>query len=155
MTHYFRTCACMNVVSRPQLNPFQAKFIYFSWVYCWRQSPKCTTIWKICIRLYGQDIENNVCILVTNCFSAQERVILVYVPRNNSGYKHQNKPWVSAETIRHESTYIILFLTRHNESMNDDINDGDYTSSPCLTCWVFILLMTSQLIADDVTKTSQ
>ena len=34
--------------------------------------------------------------------------------------KHQNNTRVSAETVRHESTYIISFLTRHNESINDD-----------------------------------
>ena len=34
--------------------------------------------------------------------------------------KHQNNTRVSAETVRHESTYIILFLTRQNESINDD-----------------------------------
>ena len=50
-----------------------------------------------------------------------------------------------------ESTYIILFLTRYNVSINDDKNNNLYTSSPCLTCLVFILLMTSQSIADDVT----
>ena len=37
----------------------------------------------------------------------------------NSGNEHKNNTRVSAETVRHESTYIILFLTRHNESIND------------------------------------
>ena len=46
--------------------------------------------------------------------------------RSNEGNKHQNNAQVSTETVRHESTYIILFLTRHNES----INDYRYTSSP-------------------------
>ena len=40
--------------------------------------------------------------------------------RSNEGNKHQNNTRVSAETVHHESTYIILFLTRHNESLNDD-----------------------------------
>ena len=57
--------------------------------------------------------ENNVCTLVTNCFSAHERVILVF-------NKHNNNTRVGAETVCHESTYIISFLTRHNESINDD-----------------------------------
>ena len=35
----------------------------------------------------------------------------------------KNNNRVGAETVRHESTYIILFLTRHNESINDDKND--------------------------------
>ena len=38
--------------------------------------------------------------------------------RSNEGNKYQNNTRVSAETVRHESTYIILFLTRHNESIN-------------------------------------
>ena len=56
--------------------------------------------------------------------------------------KHQNNTRVSAEAVRHESTYIILFLTLHKESTNDDKNDDLYTSR--LTCAVFVLLMTSQ-----------
>ena len=40
--------------------------------------------------------------------------------RSNDGNKHKNNTRVSAETIRHESTDIILFLTRHNKSTNDD-----------------------------------
>ena len=36
--------------------------------------------------------------------------------RSNEGYKHQNNTRVSAYTVRHKSTYIILFLTRQNES---------------------------------------
>ena len=33
---------------------------------------------------------------------------------------HKNNPRVSAETVRDESTYIILFLARHKVSINDD-----------------------------------
>ena len=40
--------------------------------------------------------------------------------RSNEGNKHQNNTLVSAETVRHECTYIILFLTQHKESINDD-----------------------------------
>ena len=39
------------------------------------------------------------------------------------GNKHHNNTRVSAETVRHESTYVISFLTRHNESINDYKND--------------------------------
>ena len=53
--------------------------------------------------------------------------------RSNEGNKHQNNTPVSAETVRHESTYIILFLTRHNESINEDQNGDLYTSSQCLS----------------------
>ena len=41
--------------------------------------------------------------------------------RSNEGNKYQNNTRVGTETVRHESTYIILFLTRHNKSINDDI----------------------------------
>ena len=75
--------------------------------------------------------------------------------RSNEGNKHENKTRASAETVRREVTYIILFLTRHNESINDYENDVLYTLSPCLTRSVFVLLMTSQSIVDDVTMTRQ
>ena len=74
--------------------------------------------------------------------------------RSNEGNEYQNDTRVSAETVRHESTYIILFLTRLNESTNDYKHEL-YTSLPCLTRSVFVLLMTSQSIADDVTMTRQ
>ena len=70
--------------------------------------------------------------------------------RSNAGNKHKNNTRMSTETVRDESAYIILFLTRHNVSINDDKNDDLYTSSPCLTRSVFVLwrhnrlLMTSQ-----------
>ena len=79
----------------------------------------------------------------------------VYFPSCNEGNKHQYNIRVSAETVRHESAYIILFLTRHNESINDDKNDDLYTLSPCPTLLGFVLVMTSQSIADDVTMTKQ
>ena len=64
-------------------------------------------------------IENYVCTRVTNSFSAHERVILVFILRSKEGNRYQNNTRVSAEKVRHESTYIILFLTRHNESINE------------------------------------
>ena len=79
--------------------------------------------------------------------------------RSREGYyfvyynKHKNNTRVSAEAVPYESTH--LFLTRHNESTNDDKNDDLYTSSPRLTRPVFALLMTSQSNADDVTITKQ
>ena len=80
--------------------------------------------------------------------------------RSREGYfglinKHQNNTRVSVETVRHESTYIIQFLTPHNESINDDKNDELYTSSPCLPRSVSFWLVTSQSVADDVTMTRQ
>ena len=52
-------------------------------------------------------------------------------------------------TARHESTYIVLFLTRYSESINDPV------MSLCLTHSIFVLLMTSKSIDDDVTVTRQ
>ena len=73
---------------------------------------------------------------------------------SNEGNKHKNNTRVSAETVHHKSTYIILYLTRHSESVNDVKNDIN-TSSPCLIRLVFVLPMMSQSIADDVTITRQ
>ena len=67
---------------------------------------------------------------------------------SNEGIKNQNNTRVSTETIRHESVYIILFLTRHNKSINDDKNNNLYTLSQSLIRSVFALLVTSQWIAD-------
>ena len=75
--------------------------------------------------------------------------------RSNDGNKYQNNTRVSTETVYHESTYVILFLTRHNDYINDDKNDDLYTPSPCLTRSVFVLLLTSQSIVGDVTMTRQ
>ena len=71
--------------------------------------------------------------------------------RSNEGNKYQNNTRVSTETVRHESTYITLFLTRHNESINDDATTI-FTHRPrvslarSLFCWWRHnrLLMTSQ-----------
>ena len=83
---------------------------------------------------------------VTNCFSAHERVILVFISRvaKQRGNNTKNNTRISAETVRHKSTYVILFQTWHNDSINDDKNDDLYTSPPCLIRSVFVLLMTSQ-----------
>ena len=67
----------------------------------------------------------------------------------------KNNTRVGTETVRHESAYIILFLTWYNDSINDNKNDDLYPSSPCLTRSVFVRLMTSQSIADDVKITRQ
>ena len=39
--------------------------------------------------------------------------------RSNDGNKYQNNIRVSAGPVHHESTYIVLFLTRHKESINN------------------------------------
>ena len=66
--------------------------------------------------------------------------------------KHRNNTRMSAETVRFESIHIMLFLTRHDESKNDDKNDELYTSSPRLAQ---VSLVISQSNADDVTITKQ
>ena len=71
--------------------------------------------------------------------------------RSNEGNKYQNNTRVSAETVRHESTYIISFLTRHNESINE-YKTTRFTHRPRVSlarfsfCWWrhHRLLMTSQ-----------
>ena len=96
-------------------------------------------------------IKNNACTRVTNGFSAHERVILGLFSelRSNEGNKHQNNIRVGAETARHESTYATLFLTRYNESIN--VKKTTIFSHRPRVSLVFILLMTSQSIVDDVT----
>ena len=75
-------------------------------------------------------------------------ILVCFFPelRRNEGNELHNNTRVSAEAIRYESTYIVLFLTRLNESINDDKNDDLYISPPCLIRSVFVLLMTSQSI---------
>ena len=74
---------------------------------------------------------------MANCLCAHEMDILMFISYHN----YQNNTRVSAWTVRHESAYSMSYLTRHNESINDDKNDNLHTSSPCLTrarfkfCW--------------------
>ena len=55
---------------------------------------------------------NNVCTLMTNCYCAHLSVIFVLISLllRNSGNKHKSNPLMSIETVRHPSTYIILYL---------------------------------------------
>ena len=73
----------------------------------------------------------------------------------NEGNKHQNNSRASAQTVRHKSTYVVLFLTWKKESINDAKNEDLHVSSPCLTRSLYVLLMTSQSIGDDITMTRQ
>ena len=71
--------------------------------------------------------------------------------RGNEGNEYQNDTRVNTETIRYESTYIILFLTDHDEPINDDKKDDLNTLSPCLIRSVFVRLRTPQsIIHDDI-----
>ena len=78
----------------------------------------------------------------------------VYFPKCTAE-KEINTKMTLKRVHKHESTYIILFFTWHNKSVNDDKNDDRHTSTLCLTCSVYILLMTSQSIVDDFTMTRQ
>ena len=49
--------------------------------------------------------------------------------------------------------HIILFHTQINEFIPDDKNEEHHSSSPCLTRSAYVLLVTSQSVADDVTIT--
>ena len=101
---------------------------------------------RVAVWQWADYIENDVCTGVTNRFSAHERVILEFIMMIN---KHQNNTRVGTDTVRQESTYITSFLTRHNESINDDKSNDLYTSS------VFFLPLTSYSITDDVTIASE
>ena len=52
--------------------------------------------------------------------------------RCNEENKHQNNTRVSTKTVRHESTYIILFFSRHKESINYD-KTTVFTYRPCIS----------------------
>ena len=60
---------------------------------------------------------------------SQEGYFSVYFPSSEATREinTKNNTRVSAETVRQESICIILFLTRHNESINDDKNNSLYT----------------------------
>ena len=73
----------------------------------------------------------------------------------NEGNKHQNNTRASTWIVHHKNKYIILFLTEYNESINDDQSDDVHTWSLSLTRLVYILLVASQSIADDITITRQ
>ena len=72
---------------------------------------------------------------MANCFCTHERGYFgVYFPRCEATRQINTKITLN--------TCIILFLTPHNQSINDDKNGDLHTS-------VYILLMRSQSIADD------
>ena len=70
----------------------------------------------------------------------------------SSGNEQQNNDFVRTWSVCLDNTYIILFLTWLDESINAITNDDLYISTPCLTHLVYVLLMTSQSIADDITN---
>ena len=68
------------------------------------------------------------------------------IQRSQEGYKHQNNTWVSAERVCHESAYIILFLTRHNECRTINTHRPRFSLTQFSFYWWHDnwLLMTSQ-----------
>ena len=94
---------------------------------------------------------------MANCLCAPGKVILVYVSRvaNATRVINTKKTLKWPQTVRHESSYILLFVTRYNESTNDDRNDELYTSTPGITRLFYVLLMMSQSSADDATRASR
>ena len=74
--------------------------------------------------------------------------------RSNEANKHRNNTRMSAWTARHDSTNILIFISYITQRIHKwRYNDNLHTSTPCVTCSIFILMMTSQSIADDVTMT--
>ena len=63
-------------------------------------------------------------VLVQNPWKIWVNAVVVNELWSKEGNKHHNNTPVSAETIRHERTYIILFLTQRNKSINDNKNDN-------------------------------
>ena len=64
--------------------------------------------------------------------------------RRNEGCPNWNNTQVSAYTICHSSTYILLFRTRHYQHINVDRKEEHHTSTLCLTCFVYMKVMMSQ-----------
>ena len=45
-------------------------------------------------------------------------------------FKHENNTQVSTQTFRHDSAYLILFLTRHSEPIDGDENADLHRLAP-------------------------
>ena len=104
----------------------------------------------------GDFIKNNVWNRVELSMRPGEDHVGVYFPSCfNSRNKHKNNTRKSADSSSREYMYIILFLVRQNESINEIKNEYLHTSTPCLTGSVYVQLVTSQSITDDVTMTRQ
>ena len=95
-------------------------------------------------RLSVDNIDNNVRSGVANHLCAYESVILVVIPWPANTL--QNNAPVRTWTVRHYSTYIVIFLKRHNGLINGNRRNNLHTSTPCLTHLVYVLVMTSVLL---------
>ena len=74
---------------------------------------------------------------------------------SNEGNKHPNNTRADTLTVRDESTYISLFLARHNGSINDDKTTIFTHCFHCFRVSPAQLTMTSQPIAEAITMTNQ
>ena len=89
---------------------------------------------------------------MTKYFSTHERVILVFISIVASRSEVNTTiilEWAQKQFVTRVHT-LFFFLIPHNGSMDDDKNNDLYTPGPCFTRSVFVLLMMSQSIVDDV-----
>ena len=97
----------------------------------------------------SQFIENIVSTRVTNSFSAHEKNCIVTREINTK----ITLEWAQKQFIARVHTLFYFFHDKM-DPLNDDKNNDLYTTSPCLTRLVFVLL-TSQSIADGITMIRQ
>ena len=128
---------------------YQIPILPAEWTICGHQWNMCGKIWFSKWRMvHSEIIYRKLYILSWQTVSALTRLFfwcLFPGLRSSERNDYQDNNRVSAETVSHDSTYFILFLTRHNESINDDKKD-DLSHS----LGFFVLLMTSQLWHDNV-----
>ena len=110
--------------------------LYLRWqMECTVYSSKCvhqSIMWR-----HMRFVAHLVCARVANCLCAHGSVILLFISgvAQQRGNKQHNNTRASAQTVHHESTHIILFLTRHNDLINDDkrrSSNIDLSHSPSL-----------------------
>ena len=83
----------------------------------------------------------------------------VYVPsyaatREINTYTKKTLEWAPKQFVSNVHT-IFYFLHYENVYMDDDKNDNLHTSTPCVNSSVYVLVMTSQSIVDNITMTRQ
>ena len=98
-------------------------------------------------------IENNVCTRVTNCFSAHSVYFLSCEATREINTK-VTLEWAQKLFVPRVHT-LFYFLHDITTIKNDDKNNNLHALTLCLTRWVYVLLMMSQSIVDDVTITRQ
>ena len=121
--------------------------------HCWCSGPYRKWGWLV---LYGivKHLHNtayqkgsNVWPVVATCVCSDSNVILLFISDLQSNYGNKTNISLKWVTDYHNSTDIFFFLIWHNGPIDDDQNGDLYTSTRCLTCFVYVLFVTSQLIA--------